>query len=332
MNEPFFKPFSAAVSARQAWFEAPHNKAFRLFSGFSEGEKYFSVDVFAKAAVINDYRSHQELQNANPINSIVRILQARLPFVETIVHKHRKGKTADERKGILLFGDQTQTRIVENDIKYAVSITLNRDASFYLDTRNVRHWAKENLAGKTVLNTFSYTGSLGIAAMASGAEVVQTDLNREFLNLAKQSYSMNGFPIEKRNFITGDFFMVMKQLARQKRTFDCVFLDPPLFSSTSGGTVDLENNMLRLINKIRPLVKNGGQIVAINNAIYLSGAQYMTALNQLCADGYVSIDRTIPIAEDCTGYANTIVEKPFVDPAPFNHSTKIVVLNIHHKQ
>jgi 23S rRNA (cytosine1962-C5)-methyltransferase len=58
---------------------------------------------------------------------------------------------------------------------------MHGDASFYLDTRNLRGWALEHLAGKSVLNTFAYTGSLGVAAKAAGASrVVHLDLNKTF--------------------------------------------------------------------------------------------------------------------------------------------------------
>jgi 23S rRNA (cytosine1962-C5)-methyltransferase len=110
-----------------------------------------------------------------------------------------------------------------------------------------------------------------------------------------------------------------------------VILDPPFFSTTSRGTVDLERHMVRLINKARPLVNNGGQIVAVNNAVFLSGQAFMDSLHALCNDGYVSIDSRIDIPEDCIGYPETITTPQLISPAPFNHSTKIAVLNIRHR-
>jgi 23S rRNA (cytosine1962-C5)-methyltransferase len=89
---------------------------------------------------------------------------------------------------------------------------MNRDASLYLDTRNLRQWALGHLEGKTVLNTFAYTGSLGVAARAAGASrVIQFDRNRLFLNVAKTTYTLNGFPIDKKDFQTGDFWTHMNR-------------------------------------------------------------------------------------------------------------------------
>ena len=56
------------------------------------------------------------------------------------------------------------------------------------------------------------------------------------------------------------------EVVREAPLFDCVFVDPPFFSVTEKGRVDLEQDMVRLLNKVRPLVAHNGYLVAINNA------------------------------------------------------------------
>jgi 23S rRNA (cytosine1962-C5)-methyltransferase len=188
----------------------------------------------------------------------------------------------------------------------------------------------DNMRGKSVLNTFAYTGSLGVAAFAGGASnVIQTDLNRQFLNLAKDSFTLNGFPIQKQNFVSQDFFSVVARFKAGKQTFDCVIIDPPFFSTTSRGKVDLEHEGERLINKVRPLINDGGVLITINNAIFLSGKEYMQTLESLCKDGYLSIRELLPVPEEFIGIHR--VGKPITDPAPFNHSTKIAILDVKRK-
>jgi 23S rRNA (cytosine1962-C5)-methyltransferase len=180
---------------------------------------------------------------------------------------------------------------------------------------------------KMVLNTFAYTGSLGVAALAGGAaRVVQHDIHRQFLNVAKTSYTLNGFPIQKQDFIAADFFPLAAKLKRTGETFDCVIIDPPFFSSTSKGRVDQVHESARLINKVRPLVRDGGMLVAINNALYVGGKEYMQTLEDLCRDGFLRIRELIPVPEDYIGYNR--VRETIKDPAPFNHSTKIAVLDV----
>jgi len=81
-----------------------------------------------------------------------------------------------------------------------------------------------------------------------------------------------------------------------------------------------------LINKVRPLVKEGGFLVAVNNALYVSGSAYMKTLETLCADGHLRLAEIIPVPGDLIGYPGTQAGQTITNPAPFNHSTKIAVL------
>jgi 23S rRNA (cytosine1962-C5)-methyltransferase len=84
-----------------------------------------------------------------------------------------------------------------------------------------------------------------------------------------------------------------------------------------------------LINKIRPLIAHNGYLVAINNALFVSGADYIRELEALCSDEYLTIDELIPVPDDSVGYQQRTA--PVTDPTPFNHSTKIAVLKIRRK-
>jgi 23S rRNA (cytosine1962-C5)-methyltransferase len=325
---------AAALAARADLFDARHETAFRLFNGFFEGCPDLVVDLYARTVALHNYSDAPEQAQAM-LAQAQEYLRARLPWVNAAILKTRNAPEAAARNGVILYGDKLDRRVrdPQGGVWYAVELLLSRDASLYLDTRNLRRWATHHLKGKTVLNTFAYTGSLGVAAQAGGASrVVHLDRNRALLNVAKTSYTLNGLPIIKSDFQAGDFFPSVSRFKRTGELFDCVLVDPPFFSTTGQGTVDLVNESHRVINKVRPLVADGGYLVAVNNALFVSGAEYMRTLESLCADGYLSIEELIPVPSDFTGYPQTIVRTPLVDPAPFNHSTKIAVLRVRRKQ
>jgi 23S rRNA (cytosine1962-C5)-methyltransferase len=304
-----------------------HERAFRLFNGFYEGCPDLVLDIYGQTLVVHDYSDQPE---ADIIREITEYTRNALPWLKAGILKTRNSATQAAKNGTLLFGDSPDRKIKEHGLWYAIDLTMNRDASFYLDTSNLRRWLMGNIRGKSVLNTFAYTGSLGVAAFAGGAtKVVQTDLNRQFLNLAKDSFALNGYPIQKQNFIAQDFFPAMARFKAGKQAFDCVIIDPPFFSSTSRGKVDLLHESERLINKVRPLINDGGILIAINNAVFLSGSEYMQTLEMLCKDGYLSIRELISVPEDFIG--TNRIGTPITDPAPFNHSTKIAILDVKRK-
>lgn len=318
-----------ALRERQGFIDPLHQGAFRLFNGFTEGLPAFSLDIYAQTALIHNYSL--SAAGIDPAQ-IIGWLRNDLPWVNCIIMKTREGSTTEQKRGQIVFGSHPADKIIENGIHYAIHLTMNRDASFYMDTRNLRKWARDTLTGKSVLNTFAYTGSLGIAALGGGAShVVQLDKNKNFLNVARQSCELNNFTVPAGNLIAEDFFPAISRLKKSGQRFDCIFLDPPFFASTAKGRVDLEENNLRLINKIRPLINDGGFLVAINNALFVSGSEYISALQSLCADGYLGLEQIIPIPADFTGFSESGSNNLPANPAPFNHSTKIAIMRVRRK-
>jgi 23S rRNA (cytosine1962-C5)-methyltransferase len=314
-----------AIAAREGLFDPGHQRALRLFNGFLEGCPELVIDLYGRTLVLHNYAELPE-EGESKVQAAQVCLQARLPWLRAVIVKTRNSRRPEEKRGKLLFGEAPDRKVHEEGVWYALDLCMNRDASLYLDTRNLRLWAKTHLRDKTVLNTFAYTGSLGVAALAGGAtRVVQMDLNRQFLNLAKSSYSLNGFPIQKGDFMTGDFWNQVSRLKRAGERFDCIFLDPPFYSATPQGVLDLNTDSARLIN-------DGGWLVSVNNALYVSGGDYLQTLDGLCADGYLKIAEFIQAPEDVTGYAETRLGTPVTDPSPFNHSTKMAVLEVKRKR
>jgi 23S rRNA (cytosine1962-C5)-methyltransferase len=322
------KMLEQALEVRAADISKPGDfGCLRLFSGFYEGYPELVVDLFGTTLVLFDYGEAGDL-----LNAAQEYLLEKLPWVDCVIHKTRSARDPVQRRGKLAFGDNPSEKIREHGVWYALDLQINQDASFYLDTRELRKWLLANAEGWRVLNTFAYTGSLGVAALAGGAAyVLQTDLKHKFLGLARQSAALNRLDFGKMKLKANDFFSQIAALKRQDQLFDCIILDPPFFSSTQKGSIDLVNESTRLINKVRPLVADGGYLIAINNALFLSGSEYMRSLEVLSKDGYLSIETRIPTPPDITGYPETIVNTPPTNPAPFNHPTKIAILKVRRK-
>ncbi len=313
----------AAIAARAPLVDAAHETAFRLLNGFSEGLPHLALDVYQRCLLLHDYTPGGDSQLTAQALATAR---AQLPWLTSAVVKVRDG-TAAARNGRVVLGasGDLPDRVREDGVWYALQLMLHRDASLYLDTRNLRAWAKARLRGARVLNTFAYTGSLGVAARAAPcAQIISTDANRQFLAIAAASFALNGFDVPRRDVRVGDFFSVVARLKREQALFDCVFVDPPVYAKSDNGVVDLQAGMAALINKVRPLVGHGGALVLVNNAVFVSGTAYQALLDSLCDGGYLSLETRIDVPLDCTGYLR--VAAPPADPTPFNHSTKIAIL------
>jgi 23S rRNA (cytosine1962-C5)-methyltransferase len=321
----------AAFDARAQWLTAPYDRAFRLFNGFTEGLPSLALEVYGTTLVIHDYA---EGGGGQLIDDALAFTLKQLPFLTCALLKERHAPHEAGRAGTTVHGTRQglARRIKENGTTYALELTLNRDTSLYLDTRALRRWAHQNLGGARVLNTFAYTGSLGVAAQGGGAtHVLHCDLNKRFLQVAKDSVAMNGWAIRRQDFRAGDFFDVVGLLKREEFLFDCVFVDPPFFSRTAQGTVDVEQQLVGLINKVRPLVAHQGKLVLVNNALFVSGEAFMASVERLTSSGYLKLASRLDVDADFVGTASLQQTHWPANPAPFNHSTKVAILDVTRK-
>jgi len=259
---------------------------------------------------------------------VVARLRERLPWVARRSGRCTKAEFAKERNAPPARRrgrcDRFR-RVVEDGVRYALALDLNRDASLYLDTRALRAWAKAKLAGKKVLNTFAYTGSLGVAAMAAPASrVVHVDRNRAFLNVAKESYALNGFSVKRADFVATDFFEALGRFKKEGALFDCAMLDPPFFSQTRAGRVDLEGEADRLLNKIRRSSGDGACWSPSTRALRLR--RRVDALrSRRCAPTATSPSRAHRMPRGRRGFAPRAWDARPEDPAPFNAALDRIV-------
>ena len=116
-----------AIELRRSLFDPAHQSAFRLFNGFSEGNPDLALDIYASTLVIHNY-ADDPTQNQSSVQEAIDNLRNALSWLHAGVIKTRNGKTQDEKRGQLIFGQKPDTRIKEHDVWYAVDLTMNRDA------------------------------------------------------------------------------------------------------------------------------------------------------------------------------------------------------------
>ena len=188
---------SLALKARSRLLTDKNTTALRLFAGFYEGDPDLVVDLYGQTLVIYDYKKSPPPEDPR-LRFAEKYYLQELPEINCILTKYRHGHNNQHRRGVRTLGNQLTDRILESGITYSVNLRMNRDAGFYLDTRNLRIWLLENARSWRVLNTFAYTGSLGIAALAGGAAYVhQIDLNKKFLAEARKSAIYNRLDLGK---------------------------------------------------------------------------------------------------------------------------------------
>lgn len=142
----------------------------------------------------------------------------------------------------------------------------------------------QEAGGKSLLNLFAATGSVGIAAAKAGARhVVNVEPSESNITLAKDNARQNELPIRLR-FVKSDVFAALRQLSGQGQgqmvrgrrmppfpkleahAFDLVFLDPPLFAKSPFGVVDQVNDYAALYKPALLCTVEGGSLICTNGS------------------------------------------------------------------
>ncbi|MGB0775424.1 MAG: class I SAM-dependent rRNA methyltransferase [Akkermansiaceae bacterium] len=155
----------------------------------------------------------------------------------------------------------------ENGINYRIHFQAGYSQGIFLDQRLNRKRVREfSSEGKTILNTFAYTGAFSVSAALGGATTTTLDLSQVYLDWAKENFQANEQDPADHYFCKGDTFHWLKRFARQGRTFDGIILDPPTFSRDDKGKVfRVEKDYDRLVALAYACLAPGGWILCCTN-------------------------------------------------------------------
>lgn len=122
-----------------------------------------------------------------------------------------------------------EVELVENDTRFVAPLRHGQKTGWFYDHRENRALLKRLVAGKTVLDVFSYIGGWGIQAAAAGASAVTClDASTDALASVVANAARNSVA-DKVATVAGRAVEAMKQMQADGQRFDVVVLDPPAF-------------------------------------------------------------------------------------------------------
>jgi len=204
-----------------------YTDAFRLVHGENDGFPGVVIDVYGSTAVLQTYSESVDTLGRYVANFAFRKLN-----LKNLVWKiPTKRISSKEKKGIRVLRGHLPNKVKfkEGKMNLTVEIGEGQKSGTFLDLRALRKWvSSQNLNGKRVLNLFSYTGTLGLAAELAGAkEIWNVDISPGALETAKKNHVLKD---NKHKFIKADIFDWIKELS-EKEVFDLIIVDPPQMTS-----------------------------------------------------------------------------------------------------
>lgn len=185
---------------------------------------------------------------------------------------------------------------LENGVKYQLSFDSGYSQGIFLDQRDNRAYLRKILSqGKTLLNTFAYTGAFSVCGALAGATTTTLDLSQPYLDWARDNFYLNELDPAAHYFCKGDTFHWLRRFAKQERKFDAIVLDPPTFSRDDKGKVfRVEKDYAELVQLALRCLAPGGSILASTNCRKMTLRDFQTQLAPVIPSGKKTFAAPMP--------------------------------------
>jgi 23S rRNA (cytosine1962-C5)-methyltransferase len=233
--------FTKAVIDENFWFEKI-SKAFnyrkqlnilndttdvcRLFFGEGDGASGLILDYYNGHVVFQSHSWGIYLQKENIVSALKKVLGQNLKSVYDKSAETLQKQFAEKAKNGFLCGEASEVIVKEHTHIFKIDFIEGQKTGFFIDQRENRQLLSKYCKGKTVLNTFSYTGGFSVYACAAGANMVHSvDSSKSAMELCNKNIELNGFTNHEGFAV--DTFEFLKD---KKNVYDVIILDPPAFA------------------------------------------------------------------------------------------------------
>lgn len=200
------------------------NQAIRLFNDSGDFLSGFSADKFGDFIAVQFTSAGLYLRKDVITDLLAHTFNPRGIYDRS--ETSLKSEEGIEAKPGPLFGETPPDLlyITENGIKYPVLIKTGQKTGFYLDLRRVRALLSQYSRDRSILNLFSYTGSLTLCALHSGASFVKSvESSKYFLGILENELTMRNISSKHESIFANAF----EYVRHDNNKYDLIIVDPP---------------------------------------------------------------------------------------------------------
>jgi 23S rRNA (cytosine1962-C5)-methyltransferase len=228
--------------------------AYRLTHGEGDGLPGLIIDVYNGVAVMQAHSTGMHRDRSAIATAVKAVLG---DAVSAVYFKSLSadGKTESE---YLLGMAASPHVILEHGNKFYVDWAEGQKTGFFLDQRENRKLMGSLSKGRTVLNSFCYTGGFSLYALQAGAKLVHSvDASEKAIDLTRKNIELNAYSPLEHDCFAMDTFDFLKE---SKASYDLIVLDPPAFAKHKDAKHQAMKGYQRLNAEAIRRVQSGGII------------------------------------------------------------------------
>lgn len=259
-----------ALALREQCFQEPY---YRLVYGDSDFLPGLVVDRFGKHLVVQIASAGMEQLRDDVVHGLQEVLK---PEGLVLRNDHAARELEGLEAEVQILGNVPELlELRENGCVLRVPATEGQKTGWFYDHRLNRAYLQQLVAGKRVLDVFSYAGGWGVEAAAAGASAATcVDASEQALQWLQANAELNNVA-DKVTAVHGKAVPVLKQMVADGQKFDVVVLDPPAFIKKRKDQRAGEAAYRHLNELAIRLLERGGLLVSASCSMPLSNDSLM---------------------------------------------------------
>jgi 23S rRNA (cytosine1962-C5)-methyltransferase len=308
-----------ALALRQRLFDKPF---YRLVHGEGDLLPGLVIDRFGGVLVVQLNTAGMQAVVAELLDALDKVLSPRAVVL-------RNDTSGRRQEGLELSVEVVKGElpdpvlIEENGVRFTVPVLDGQKTGWFYDHRVNRAWLNGLVAGKRVLDLFSYVGGWGVQAAASGAsEVLCVDASASALERVAENAALNGLH-EQVAVGEGDAFEALAALRADGEQFDVVILDPPAFIKKRKDIPNGERAYGKLNREAMRLLGRDGLLLSASCSMHLAperlvdvvrgAVRHQDRQGQILFQGHQGPDHPVHPAIPETSYLKALGVRVFRD-------------------
>ncbi len=301
-----------ANDLRQRLFAKPY---YRLVYGESDLLPGVVIDRFNDILVVQITTAGMEVLKETLLQALIQELDPKV-----VVWRNDSGARAIENLDSYVevaFGEAPEfIELEENGVRFVAPLLSGQKTAWFYDHRDNRARLRNYVAGKRVLDVFSYLGAWGLQMLDAGAsEVVSIDSSAPAMAQQRRNAELNGVS-EKLKILSDDAFGALKSLVKANEKFEVIIVDPPAFIKKRKDSKEGLKAYFHINDLALKLLAENGLLVTASCSQHLAEAELINIIRsvglqqnrslRLLARGHQAVDHPVHLSIPETEYLKAL--------------------------
>jgi 23S rRNA (cytosine1962-C5)-methyltransferase len=280
IDESWWKERLESTRARRLNLFDEQTTGYRCIHGESDGWPGLVLDRYGSTFVLKLYTASWLPRLPEIIQLLVEGFHPERVVLRLSRNIQEHASRLRRADGQIIWGSNLDSPIVflETGLRFQADVLRGQKTGFFLDQRENRRCVEGLAAGRTVLNTFSFSGGFSLYAARGGASsVTDLDISAHALASAQANFALNekipAVASCSHDIIQADAFDWLRETPERK--FGLVILDPPSLAKREAERAHALRAYGTLIAAAIKRLEYGGILVAASCSAHVTEPEFI---------------------------------------------------------